>query len=52
VTDCNFVVYIYKKEDLYKEGKDIDINLLMLQASKYKTMFEAKTWNALSPEEE
>jgi len=52
VSNCNFVVYICKKEDQYKLGKDIDIDLLMLQASnRYKTMFEAKTWNAPLPEE-
>jgi len=53
VTDCEFVTYIRKKEDQYEEGEDIDTDLLMLQAdNKFKTMFEAKTWNAPSPEEE
>jgi len=53
LTNCEFITYICKKEDQYKEGKDIDTNLLMLQAdNKFKIMFKAKTWNAPSPKEE
>jgi len=53
VSNHNFVAYICKMEDQYEEDKDININLLMLQASnKYKTMFQAKTWNTTLPEEE
>ena len=53
VKDCNFVAYIKKKEDQYEEGEDIEVDMLMLQASnKYKTMVQVGTWNAPSPEEE
>ena len=53
VKDRDFVTYIKKKEDEYEEGQEVDVNMLMLQASnKYKTMFENQTWNAPSPEEE
>ena len=53
VNDREFVAYICKKEDQYKEGEDINIDLLMLQASnKYKSMVQSNTWNAPSPEEE
>jgi len=53
VKDCDFTTYIKKKEDEYEEGQDVNINMLMLQASnKYKTMFQNQTWNAPSPEEE
>jgi len=53
VTNHEFVAYIHKKEDQYEEGEDIDTDLIMLQAnSKFRTMFEAKTWNAPSPKEE
>jgi len=39
--------------DQYKEGENIDTDLLVVQAdNKFKTMFEAKTWNAPSLEEE
>ncbi len=52
-SDHDFTTYIKKKEDEYEEGQDVNINMLMLQASnKYKTMFENQTWNAPSPEEE
>jgi len=48
-----FVAYICKKEDQYQEGKDVDTDFFMLQAeNKFKTMFEAKTWNAPSPKKE
>jgi len=48
-----FVSYIHKKEDEYKEGMDIDTDTLMLQANnKFKTMIQAKTWNAPSHKEE
>jgi len=53
VKDCDFTAYIKKKEDEYEEGEDVNVNMLMLQASnKYKTMFVNQTWNAPSPEEE
>ncbi len=53
VTNHEFISYICKKEDQYEEGKNIDTDLLMLQVdSKFKTMFQAKMWNAPSPEEE
>jgi len=51
VTNCEFAVYICKKEDQYhEEGENTNTNLLMLQANNmFKTMFQAKTWNAPSP---
>jgi len=53
VKDRDFITYIKKKEDAYEEGENVEIEMLMLQASnKYKTMVEAKTWNAPSPEDE
>jgi len=53
VTDHEFVTYIHKKEDNYEEGVNINTNTLMLQVdNKFKTMFQAKTWNAPSPKEE
>jgi len=53
VTDCEFVTYIHKKEENFEEGVNIDTDTLMLQAdNKFKTMFQAKTWNAPSPKEE
>jgi len=53
VKDCDFTTYIKKKEDEYEEGQDVDVDMLMLQASnKYKTMVQTGTWNAPSPEEE
>jgi len=52
VKDRDFITYIKKKEDAYEEGKSVEIEMLVLQASnKYKTMVEAKTWNAPSPED-
>jgi hypothetical protein len=53
VKDRDFITYIKKKEDEYEEGQDVDVDMLMLQASnKYKTMIQTGTWNAPSPEEE
>jgi hypothetical protein len=52
-SDRNFVEYIRKKEDQYDEGEDINVDMLMLQASnKYKTMVQQGTWAAPSSEEE
>jgi len=53
VKDCDFTTYIKKKEDEYEGGQDLDIDMLMLQASnKYKTMVQTGSWNAPSLEEE
>jgi len=51
--DREFVSYICKKEDEYKEGAEINPNALMLLAdNKFKTFKQAETWNAPSLEEE
>ena len=51
--DQEFVSYICKKEDEYKEGAEIDTDALMLLAdNKFKTFRQAETWNTPSPEEE
>jgi len=53
ISNLEFVSYIHKKEDEYKEGVNINTDTLMLQAdNKFKTMCQAQTWNAPSPKEE
>jgi len=53
VSDREFVSYIRKKEDEYEEGVNVNTDHLMLLAdNKFRTMREAKSWNAPSPEEE
>ena len=53
ILDCEFISYIHKKEDKYKEGAEVNANALMLLAdNKFKTFCQANTWNAPSPEEE
>jgi len=45
--------YLHQEEGgFYEKGENVEIEMLMLHASnKYKTMVEAKTWNAPSPED-
>lgn len=53
ISDREFITYIRKKEDEYKEGAEIKPDALMLLAdNKFKTFRQAETWNAPSPEEE
>jgi len=53
ISDWEFVSYIHKKEDKYKEGAKINTDALMLLAdNKFKTFRQAQTWNAPSLEEE
>jgi len=53
VSNQEFVTYIHKKEDKYKEGAKISTNAFMLLAdNKFKTFPQAQTWNAPSLEEE
>jgi len=49
--DKDFCDYIHAKQSKYEEGHNLNPNILMTQANnKYKSLLQAQTWNAPSPE--
>ena len=51
VLDKDFRDYIHAKQNKYEEGHDLNSDILMTQANnKYKSLVQAQTWNAPSPE--
>ena len=46
-SDCEFVAYIKRKQDLFEEGTPIQVDHLMKNAAdKYKTLVQNGKWNA------
>jgi len=51
VPDKEFGDYICTKQNKYEEGHNLNPNILMTQVNnKYKSLCQAETWNAPSPE--
>ncbi len=51
VLDKEFGDYICAKQNEYEEGHELNPNILMTQVNnKYKSLIQAQTWNAPSPE--